>query len=63
MFICARFLNLAPENQSDMFTELIITVAKWVFIGLAVLCILAGIFVKSKDVHVDNDPTHFPPVF
>ncbi len=44
-------------------TEVILEALKWVFIAFAVLILLAGIFVKSDDVHVDNDPTHFPPVF
>lgn len=44
-----------------MLEDFIVTVAKWVCIGIAVLSILAGIFVKSDDTHVDNDPSNFPP--
>ena len=45
------------------FTEIIQFEAKCVFIAIAILCVLAAIFVKSDDTHVDNDPNHFPPVF
>ncbi len=45
------------------FAEFIQTVAKFVFIGLAILCIYASVTIKSDDIHKDDDPTHFPPVF
>lgn len=45
------------------FAEFIQTVAKFVFIGLAILCIYAAITVKSDDTFRDVDPTHFPPIF
>ena len=41
-------------------TEFILAVAKWTAILFGVFVLLAGIFVKSDDTHVDNDPTHFP---
>lgn len=44
-----------------MSVELIITVAKWAFIGLAVLAVIAGLFIKSDDTG-HNDPTQFPPI-
>lgn len=45
------------------FTEFIQTVAKFVFIGLAILCIYASLTIKSDDTHKDDDASHFPPVF
>lgn len=43
-------------------TEFIIEVVKWTAILFGAFIVIAGLFVKSDDVHVDNDPTHFPPI-
>ena len=45
-----------------MIEEILVVAGKAACIAIMVLAVLAGIFIKSDDVHVDNDSNNFPPV-
>ena len=61
------FFYLAVEKQIAMrflliWSDYLVEVAKWAAICASAFILLAELLIKSDDVHVDNDPTHQPPI-